>query len=103
LKLETLCLLNNKIERIEGLDNLRELKTLILDGNKIEKIEGLDNLVNLKVLSLFNNPLKGLKRIKKSYMGDYIALTVISPYLRNLINLEEFNGKNYPDSDIYPI
>ena len=103
LNLESLCLSFNKIERIEGLDNLRKLKKLHLNGNKISKIEGFDNLVNLKVLGLFNNPLKGLEHIKRSHMGNDIALEDISPYLRNLVNLEDFNGKKYPDSDIYPI
>ena len=48
--LKILKIHDNKISKIEGLDNLINLKELLLYNNRIRKIEGLENLVNLEKL-----------------------------------------------------
>lgn len=47
-----LNLFNNKIKKIHGLSNLKNLKTLILSFNNIEEIRGLENCISLIKLDL---------------------------------------------------
>jgi len=47
-----LALDNNRIQRIEGLDNLTSLKRLYLEKNCISKLEGLSNCKQLEELYL---------------------------------------------------
>mgnify|MGYP000078779447 FL=1 len=61
--LKKLCLDNNIISRIEGLDSedakgLESLEWLDLSFNRIKVIEGLESLVNLTDLSLFSNQIQ---------------------------------------------
>jgi len=56
--LAKLCLDNNLITEIIGLDHLTQLKWLDLSFNKIEVIKGLDNLKLLEDLSLFSNKIE---------------------------------------------
>lgn len=56
--LAKLCLDNNLITEIIGLDHLTQLKWLDLSFNKIEVIRGLDNLKLLEDLSLFSNKIE---------------------------------------------
>ncbi|MFX1449351.1 MAG: hypothetical protein ACFFCM_00830 [Promethearchaeota archaeon] len=57
IDLEKLDLSNNKINKIENLENLTNLNKLILNGNNINKIEALGNLSQLEHFEIFNNPL----------------------------------------------
>lgn len=61
MNLKWLDLSFNLIEKIEGLDNLRELEDLSLFQNRIRVLEGLDNLENLNVLSVGSNFLSKLE------------------------------------------
>jgi hypothetical protein len=59
--LKFLFLSKNKIKKIEGLENLTELLLLDLSGNKIKKIEGLDTLTKLRHLDLNNNEIEKIE------------------------------------------
>lgn len=50
-----LDLSSNKIEKIQGLDNLRKLETLLLANNRISVLEHMDALDELKVFNISNN------------------------------------------------
>ncbi len=54
-ELDLLTLSNNQIGRIEGLERLVHLRELHLGVNRIPRIEGLDTLVNLRELTLYGN------------------------------------------------
>ncbi|KFZ52999.1 Centriolin [Podiceps cristatus] len=58
LKLETLNLSNNQIEKIEKLDKLMRLRELNLSCNKISKIEGIEHMQNLQKLNLARNEIE---------------------------------------------
>jgi Leucine-rich repeat (LRR) protein len=49
---------NNKISKIENLENIKSLIHIELRMNKIEEISGLKNLSELKYLTLSSNLLK---------------------------------------------
>ncbi len=55
--LKSLRLSEDKITKIEGLDNKFNLTQLLLNGNKISKIENMDSLSNLVYLDLRNNQI----------------------------------------------
>uniref|UniRef100_H3C599 Dynein regulatory complex subunit 3 n=1 Tax=Tetraodon nigroviridis TaxID=99883 RepID=H3C599_TETNG len=59
-----LYLNNNLIEKIEGLEYLRNLKWLNLSSNKIKKIEGLDNLQELEMLLLAKNQISVIENME---------------------------------------
>lgn len=61
------------INKVKGLEKLRDLKVLDMDGNDISEIKGLENLINLKKLDLSGNTITEIKG------------------LENLINLEELD------------
>ena len=52
-----LCLDNNSIKEIDGLDHLVHLEWLDLSFNQISSIRGLDKLTQLKDVSLFSNQI----------------------------------------------
>ena len=62
--LQTLVLSFNEIKKIEGLFYCKSLKRLELNHNFISKIEGLDNLKALKLLDLSNNWISNIADIK---------------------------------------
>ena len=61
--LAKLCLDNNLITEVVGLDHLTQLRWLDLSFNKIEVIKGLDSLKLLEDLSLFSNKIE-------NFIGD---------------------------------
>ena len=48
-KLKILSLQSNRIIKLEGLEELKELDQLYLSHNGIKRLEGLENNVNLKI------------------------------------------------------
>ncbi|KAJ3040836.1 hypothetical protein HDV00_010451 [Rhizophlyctis rosea] len=56
--LKALILNNNKIARIENLNNLKQLATLVLSHNKLSSIDSLASLQNLTKLSIAHNALR---------------------------------------------
>ncbi|CAB1448093.1 unnamed protein product [Pleuronectes platessa] len=89
--LTRLCLNNNLIERIEGLDLLVNLTWLNLSFNRIERIEGLESLRKLEYLNLSNNRISVIEN-----MGEFENLThfLISnnllEQLDNVLSLRKF-------------
>ncbi|XP_053298670.1 dynein regulatory complex subunit 3 [Pleuronectes platessa] len=89
--LTRLCLNNNLIERIEGLDRLVNLTWLNLSFNRIERIEGLESLRKLEYLNLSNNRISVIEN-----MGEFENLThfLISnnllEQLDNVLSLRKF-------------
>eukprot|EP01024_Parvocaulis_polyphysoides_P070506 TRINITY_DN8702_c0_g1_i2.p1 TRINITY_DN8702_c0_g1~~TRINITY_DN8702_c0_g1_i2.p1 ORF type:complete len:169 (+),score=29.21 TRINITY_DN8702_c0_g1_i2:475-981(+) len=62
--LKKLSLQNNRLENLNGLQELISLEELYISCNGIQIIEGLNNLINLKILDLANNRIKKLEGIK---------------------------------------
>jgi hypothetical protein len=87
--------IRGNLEKIEGLDKLRNLKFLFLNNNKIKKIEGLENLTNLLLLDLSRNKIKkieGLDTLTKLRHLDLNNNDIEKiEGLGHLINLEFFN------------
>ena len=48
---------NNELTDLSGLGQLHSLTKLYLDGNKIQRVEGLENLSNLEELHVSNQYL----------------------------------------------
>ena len=59
-----LSILQQKVSKIEGLENLQCLKKLWLNENKITKIEGLQNCVALTHLFLFSNQIPKIENLE---------------------------------------
>merc|ERR1712166_462782 len=65
-KLEILSLGRNQIKKIEGLDGVVDtLQELWISYNIIEKLNGVEKLKNLKVLWMSNNKVKDWAEIEK--------------------------------------
>ena len=64
--LEKLDFSENKITKIQGLDNLTSLKNLHLENNQITEIQGLNNLVELEYLNLNDNQISKIQGLEKS-------------------------------------
>jgi protein phosphatase 1 regulatory subunit 7 len=65
----------NKISRIAGLDDLKELRELNMSFNRIEVIEHLGKLGNLKTLNLNHNKIRRLENLKNLRKLEVISLT----------------------------
>ena len=79
-KLTQLSLYNNKIDMIEGLEDLVNLKKLYLEKNMISKLQGLENCRRLEELYLGNQQLS----VGAFFEFDEYSLAAISASLRNL-------------------
>ena len=90
-RLHTLCLDNNVIEEIRGLETLVNLKWLDLSFNNITKIEGLNALTKLKDLSLCNNKIEVVENLDECTQLECLSLgnNQISK-LEHLIKLRKF-------------
>lgn len=92
-KLENLYFVQNKISKIEGLENFKNLKNLELGGNKIEIIENLNNLINLNQLWLGQNKiikLQGLEMLQNLKILSIQSNKIDKIQgLDNLTNLQE--------------
>lgn len=79
-KLTQLSLYDNKIDMIEGLEDLVNLKKLYLEKNMISKLQGLENCRRLEELYLGNQQLS----VGAFFEFDEYSLAAISASLRNL-------------------
>jgi len=96
--LEKLNLCNNKLTKIEGLEQFTKLKSLDLSYNLIEKIEGLNNLDQLEELDLSSNSIKEISGLEK--LDNLAVLTLRKNYIGKIERLEncsflEFLDLNY--------
>lgn len=64
IMLQEIDLYDNRIEIITGVSNLKNLVKLDLSFNKIRKIEGLEGLVNLKDLFLVSNKIGKIENLE---------------------------------------
>lgn len=95
--LESLCLTNNRIRKIERLEPCVKLAELILRQNSITVIEGLDTLQNLVELDLYMNAITEIPSTSFSKNSKLKRLDLSFNKLRsldrfpseNLSNLEE--------------
>ncbi|XP_035110594.3 leucine-rich repeat and guanylate kinase domain-containing protein isoform X1 [Callithrix jacchus] len=79
LPIKTLCLSNNQIETITGLENLKALQNLDLSHNQISSLQGLENHDLLEVINLKDNKIAELREIE--YIENLPILRVL-----NLLN-----------------
>uniref|UniRef100_A0A8I3WRE6 Leucine-rich repeat and guanylate kinase domain-containing protein n=1 Tax=Callithrix jacchus TaxID=9483 RepID=A0A8I3WRE6_CALJA len=79
LPIKTLCLSNNQIETITGLENLKALQNLDLSHNQISSLQGLENHDLLEVINLEDNKIAELREIE--YIENLPILRVL-----NLLN-----------------
>eukprot|EP00931_Biecheleriopsis_adriatica_P065110 TRINITY_DN39743_c0_g1_i1.p1 TRINITY_DN39743_c0_g1~~TRINITY_DN39743_c0_g1_i1.p1 ORF type:complete len:1541 (+),score=395.74 TRINITY_DN39743_c0_g1_i1:64-4686(+) len=61
-KLKSVCLIQQAIQKIDGLDRCTELERLLLNENSIEKLDGLQHCKALKKLYLSSNCIKEIGR-----------------------------------------
>lgn len=67
------------IQKIENISHLSKLETLLLDENKIERIVGLEMLKDLKNLSVSKNKLSSIDSLPaflKVLFGDNGSLII---------------------------
>jgi len=120
--LQRLDLVNNKIRKIEGLENLLALQRLNLENNQIVELEGLDSLTALKWLYLKKNKIIRIKRLNSltaleefsigsdrldrlegmDHLKNLKQLTFYGQTIENLNGLEELEElileSNHPDN-----
>ncbi|XP_075413513.1 leucine-rich repeat and guanylate kinase domain-containing protein [Tenrec ecaudatus] len=82
LPIKNLCLSNNQIEKITGLESLKVLQKLDLSNNQISSLQGLENHDLLEVLNLEENKIEELREIE--YIEKLPLLRILN-LLRNPI------------------
>ncbi|XP_006861288.1 PREDICTED: leucine-rich repeat and guanylate kinase domain-containing protein [Chrysochloris asiatica] len=82
LPIKILCLSNNQIEKITGLEDLKALQIVDLSNNQISSLQGLENHDLLEVLNLEENKIAELREIE--YLENLPLLRVLN-LLRNPI------------------
>ena len=87
-----ICLRNNLIAEIRGLDNLPNLEELELYDNRIVQIKGLDNMPNLTTLDLSYNNIKKIENLDK--LPKLKKLFLLSNKIKK-VNLSLFRYKIY--------
>jgi len=91
----TLILINEEIESLTGLENLKNLQKLNLFGTQITSLTGLENLENLQELNLGETQitsltgLENLENLQELYL-DGTQITSLTG-LENLVNLQKLN------------
>lgn len=63
--LETLVVINHKVESITELNTFTSLKNLFLLGNQIKSLEGLEKLTGLEMLYVQDNLIESIKPVEK--------------------------------------
>ncbi|ELW68789.1 Leucine-rich repeat and guanylate kinase domain-containing protein [Tupaia chinensis] len=82
LPIKILCLSNNQIEKITGLEDLRTLQNLDLSHNQINSLQGLESHDLLEVINLEDNKIAELGEI--AYIENLPILRILN-LLRNPI------------------
>ncbi|XP_058386221.1 leucine-rich repeat and guanylate kinase domain-containing protein isoform X1 [Diceros bicornis minor] len=82
LPIKILCLSNNQIEKITGLEDLKALQIVDLSHNQIRSLQGLENHDFLEVINLEDNKIAELGEIE--YIENLPLLRVLN-LLRNPI------------------
>jgi len=83
----------NRIQKINGIDNLKHLKHLDLSSNDIKQIEGLSQCTNLQTLNLSCNQIMKLERIDNLRSLKY--LNVSFNYIDDISGLKSFTGTTH--------
>uniref|UniRef100_A0A8I5TSS8 Leucine-rich repeat and guanylate kinase domain-containing protein n=1 Tax=Pongo abelii TaxID=9601 RepID=A0A8I5TSS8_PONAB len=76
LPIKILCLSNNQIEMITGLEDLKALQNLDLSHNQISSLQGLENHDLLEVINLEDNKIAELREIE--YIKNLPILRVLN-------------------------
>ncbi|XP_017708426.1 PREDICTED: leucine-rich repeat and guanylate kinase domain-containing protein isoform X4 [Rhinopithecus bieti] len=76
LPIKILCLSNNQIETITGLEDLKALQNLDLSHNQISSLQGLENHDLLEVINLEDNKIAELREIE--YIKNLPILRVLN-------------------------
>ncbi|KAK2505898.1 hypothetical protein MC885_009524 [Smutsia gigantea] len=82
LPIKVLCLSNNEIEKITGLEDLKALQVVDLSHNQISSLQGLENHDFLEVINVEDNKIAELGEIE--YLENLPLLRVLN-LLRNPI------------------
>ena len=85
--LNGLNLAENKITKIENLNELKKLKVLELWSNQVEKIENLEELKNLNILNLYNNQISKIENLEKLSVLE--TLDLYNNQISKIENLDE--------------
>ena len=78
------------------IDNLKKLKILNLSSNKIETIQGLDQLINLEQLNLSSNKIKKINKNSLSSQYNLTKLILSYNYIQDIsgLNMKYFQSNN---------
>ncbi|XP_017708424.1 PREDICTED: leucine-rich repeat and guanylate kinase domain-containing protein isoform X2 [Rhinopithecus bieti] len=93
LPIKILCLSNNQIETITGLEDLKALQNLDLSHNQISSLQGLENHDLLEVINLEDNKIAELREIE--YIKNLPILRVLN-LLKNPIQVSAVNKYDPP-------
>jgi hypothetical protein len=88
--LEVLILNNNKIKKLENLDNISKLRRLEVRGNRLQVLEGIGNLTKVEYLTVSCNTIKS---VRLDGLTDYPNLNEIGLF-GNYLGDETDNQKN---------
>ncbi|MBU2709852.1 leucine-rich repeat domain-containing protein [Zooshikella harenae] len=69
----------NKIERVDGFQNIGSVETLNLKDNRISDLSGLKPLKNLKKLSLYRNPIKDVSFLVNKPLLEELQIVLEAP------------------------
>lgn len=95
-KLQSVCLIQQDIRRIQGLDRCMELERLLLNENSIERIEGLQNCRKLQKLYL---PFNCIQEIGTSLAG-LVELKVLWLAANRLTSLQGLDAPNLTELNV---
>ena len=80
----------NQIQKIENLDQLKNLTELDLDYNQIQKIENLDQLKNLTALYLYANQVQKIENLDQ--LKNLTALYLYANQVQKIENLDQLKN-----------
>jgi Leucine Rich repeats (2 copies) len=87
VQLRDLCLFKNEIEKIENLEQCVQLERLVLVNNKIKKIENLEQCVQLRNLGLSNNEIEKIENLEQCVQLGRLVLS--GNKIKKIENLEQ--------------
>ena len=101
-----LCLNENKITDLKGIEQLTELESLQVNFNQIEKIEYISNLKNLKTFWICENRIQDIENLPDNLTNFWIANNFIEEIPKDFdknSNLEILNISGNFISDLKDI